>query len=167
MRKVLSLIFLSITFASFGQEIDSTIVTNINGIKETITVDDMTEWMIKNFQTGNYKKAVKCSKAIFDWVSEELGEEHPDYVGAMQDYGTALHHSGDKKGALYYLEKAINHSIKYAGKEHAGYVSSIMNIGMLYKSMGRHDKAINSLEEALEIRNKIAGDELMYWNATR
>jgi tetratricopeptide (TPR) repeat protein len=108
---------------------------------------------------GDYKAAEPYYKQALAIKKKALGEEHPDYMGSLNNLGNLYSAMGDYKAAEPYLKQALEVYKKVLGEEHPNYALILYNLGHLCYEMGDYKAAEPYYKQALEIRKKTLGEE--------
>ena len=108
---------------------------------------------------GNYKVAETYLNRALELRVSELGEEHQDTLGSMEQLGWLYFNQRRIDDAIPEFEKVLEINQKVLGKKHLQTLNSMAHLGLMYCLQGRYDESILLLENALENQRLLPGEE--------
>jgi serine/threonine protein kinase/Tfp pilus assembly protein PilF len=88
-----------------------------------------------------------------------LGDEHPDTLASLNDYGRVLRMLGRMTEAAAAYKQALEGRRRVLGEEHRDTIGSINNYAGALEMLGKTDAAEPLLKHALEVRRRQLGDD--------
>lgn len=126
----------------------------------------------QHYKQGDYVKALKLSKDLFQQSQKHFGQEHPAVASALNNMGLLQKQLGDFIEARRHYNAALRIYAKVVGRDHASYAMTLHNLASLNKAQVHFDTslkatdrlslvetALDYLEEALVIRMAELGDD--------
>ncbi|BAS68313.1 tetratricopeptide repeat protein [Bathymodiolus septemdierum thioautotrophic gill symbiont] len=122
------------------------------------TVEELIKRADKDYQQGEYKKAIEYYELALASDLKTYGEAHPSVATCRNNLGMAWESLGEYKKAIEYYELALASDLKTYGEAHPSVATRRNNLGMAWQSLGEYKKAIEYLELALASDLKTYGE---------
>ncbi len=118
---------------------------------------------------GRFDDALALEREALATRRAVLGEEHPDTVVSLNNFGAILEAAGKRSEAAGYYRDALEKSRRVRGENDPETLSAMGNLGNLLRAQGKLTEAEPLLRGALESRRRAAGledrDTLISMNA--
>ncbi len=108
---------------------------------------------------GDQEKGLEQQKHAIALRRQELGPEHPETVGAMNDLAIVLSQIGKFAEAQKILEEVVAVKRRTLGPEDPVTLRSVNNLAIALAMQGRTEDAVKLAEETLEIQRRVEGPE--------
>ncbi len=108
---------------------------------------------------GLYDAAYPLQESALTTRRRVLGEEHPDTIVSIGNWGNLLEAQGMLTKAEPYYREALVKFHRVLGDEHPDTLRSMTNLGVLLLSLGNLVEAEPYLSEALEKSGRVLGEE--------
>ncbi len=135
---------------------------NLDGkFKDTPLIDASIRYTLGStyMNLGSYKAAETYLNRALELRTSELGEEHPDTLGSMEQLGWLYFNQRRIDDALPKFEKVLEINLRVFGKKHPETLKSMAHLGLMYCLQGRYDESVLQLENALENQRLLPGEE--------
>lgn len=150
MQKLIVYFLLSIPLFSAAQNIDSTVIRQ---------VDSLLQVSKRLTDTNEFEKALEVNTIAKNIAIEKLGKETVSYGNVCFNLGRIFDFKDDNLEAeKWYIQSKIIWE-KVLGKEHPYYMAILNNLGYLYYKMGQYEKSTTFYLEEIGIREKVSGKE--------
>jgi eukaryotic-like serine/threonine-protein kinase len=110
-------------------------------------------------EIGRYEKARPLAEAALRIRQEELGDDHPDTLTAINNMGILLHSMGKFEEARPFYRRALDGGRRVHGDDHPDTLTTIGNTGNLLVSMSKFEEALPFCREALAGRIRVLGND--------
>lgn len=107
---------------------------------------------------GLYELAEPWYQQCISVVKSRLGENHPNFVIALNNLAQFYKHIGKISEAEPLYIKALELKKQLVGENHPNVVIGLNNLAFLYKSQGRYDEAETLYIKVLELRKQLLGE---------
>ncbi|MBD3409057.1 MAG: CHAT domain-containing protein, partial [Ignavibacteriales bacterium] len=104
---------------------------------------------------GRYEDAEQLYLKALEITRQQLGENHPDYAGSLNNLGLLYYNMGRYEDAEQLYIKAVEIYRQQLGENHPDYALSLNNLGLLYDHMGRYEEARKHFSEEFRVRRSI------------
>jgi serine/threonine protein kinase/tetratricopeptide (TPR) repeat protein len=111
---------------------------------------------------GDHEKALAQHRRAIALRRQELGPEHPETVGGMNDLAIILLQSGRSAEAQKILEEAVAVKRRTLGPEDKGTLHAMTNLTIALAMQGLLEDAAKLVEEYLEIQQRVEGPESIF-----
>jgi serine/threonine protein kinase/Tfp pilus assembly protein PilF len=111
---------------------------------------------------GANELALKQQKRALALRRQELGPDHPDTVGIMNDMGIVLQAQGNYPEAQKLFAEALEVKRRTLGLENPLTLRSASNMAAILAEQGLFDEAIKLAEETWEIQKRVDGPERVF-----
>ena len=108
---------------------------------------------------GDQEKALEQQERAVALRRQELGPEHPETVGAMNDLAIVLDRMGKFAEEQKILEEVVAVKRRTLGPEDPLTLRSVNNLAITLAMQGLLEDAVKLLEENLEIQRRVEGPE--------
>jgi serine/threonine protein kinase len=108
---------------------------------------------------GRADLALPHAEAALSIRRRTLGDDHPETLQSLNDYGRVLRALGRNAEAASVYQQALERRRRVLGDDHSDTVSSLNNCAMALDALGRPAEAEPLLKEALERRRRLLGDD--------
>jgi serine/threonine protein kinase/lipopolysaccharide biosynthesis regulator YciM len=117
---------------------------------------------------GEDERAIPHLERALELEQTELGPDHPDTLGVMNDLGNAYYRVGEVEKALQIIEETVEKALQTIeetlklnqsalGPDHPETLTTMNNLAEFYLSIAKSEKAIQLLEETLKGRKAKLG----------
>ncbi len=154
MKKLITLLFLLVSFFASSQTVDTAAVE-----KE---VDSLFTLADKLWQGGRPEEALPIVKNIQKLIETNLGKENQKYVRCLMVLGNCNAMMSQLDSGEQFLLEAKVRSVKLLGKENKFHAACLLNLGNVYLAMGRYEASVLNYHEALPIWEKVLGKKKYY-----
>ncbi len=126
----------------------------------------------EHYKQGDFSKALKVSKQLFQQSQAHFGQNHPATASALNNMGLMQKLLGDFIESRKHYTAALRIYAKVVGRDHASYAMTLHNLASLNKAQVHFDTtlkaterltlvetALEYFEEAFLIRKAELGDE--------
>ena len=111
---------------------------------------------------GDQEKALEQQQRAVALRRQELGPEHPETVGAMNDLAIVLDRMGKFAEEQKILEVVVAVKRRTLGPEDPLTLRSVNNLAVALALQGLLEDAVKLLEETLEIQRRVEGPESIF-----
>lgn len=108
---------------------------------------------------SSFEISLHIQKRNLDWERRILGEEHPDTLRSMNNFGVALFNQQQYRAAEEMLEKTLTLQKRILGVEHPDTLRTMNNVGGVLNNKQQYKAAEETHEEALALRICVLGKE--------
>ncbi len=106
---------------------------------------------------GLYRSAETQLSRALNICRRDLGDEHPDTIGALTNLGIALDGQGRLDEAEAVWRKSLEIGRRALGGEHPYVLASMSNLGILLREKGRLEEAESILRQSIEAKRRVLG----------
>jgi serine/threonine protein kinase len=110
-------------------------------------------------EIGRADLALAHAEAALAIRRRELGDDDPDTLASLNDYGRVLRGLGGHAEAATVYADALARRRRVLGDDHPDTISSLNNYATTLEALGRATEAEPLLKEALERRRRLLGDD--------
>lgn len=100
----------------------------------------------------NYRRAQEWAERLVKHYTEELGEEHPDTIGAMESLAQAYCENGDYSTAIEVELKRYEISVRVFGESDDITTACMHSLALIYIELGEYERANQIEQEAFRLR---------------
>lgn len=133
--------------------------SKLQQLKETIYGEMNVEnskldrWLMK----GEYDKALKTLKEIFDYRKEVLGCDDPGTLEVLHQVGKTYYMRGSFMEAKKSFENVYNKRKDILGSDHADTLKARSDLALVFHRLGKNEESIKTSKEVLEKQKKVLG----------
>jgi serine/threonine protein kinase/Flp pilus assembly protein TadD len=111
---------------------------------------------------GKHDMAMRQQERALALRRQELGPEHPETVGAMNDLGIILHAQGQIEKARKLFAEVVEVKKRVLGPEDPITLRSVNNLASTLAEEGNLQEASRLIEETLQIQRRLLGAEDLF-----
>ncbi|KAG7402978.1 Kinesin light chain [Fusarium oxysporum f. sp. rapae] len=108
---------------------------------------------------GRYNEAELINRQALEAREKVLGQEHPDTLTSVNNFGLVLQYQGKYEEAEQMSRRALEGLEKVLGREHRDTLTSVNTLGLVLQHQGKYDEAEQMNRRALEGVEKVLGRE--------
>lgn len=110
-----------------------------------------------NNKLGNYEEAIKIYRDVLDRKSKALGDDHPDTLTTLADFGVILLDQWNVTEAIEVFQKICTNSVEKQENDEPTLIT-MKNLGLAYARLGDFVQADRVYRDILSTRIKLHGN---------
>jgi len=110
-------------------------------------------------ELGSYDAAKPLLERALETRRRVLGEEHPDTLTSIGNFGILIWRQGHLVEAMPYLQEELENRRRLIGEDDPSTLTAVNNMAGLLAELGRPEEAMTYRREALEKRRRVLGEE--------
>ena len=103
--------------------------------------DILNQEVISLYQKGEYDRAVVVAREALEVAEENVGPDHPDVAGSLNNLALLYQAQGDYAKAEPHYKRALAIREKALGPDHPLVATSLENLATVYRATNRDEEA--------------------------
>ena len=107
---------------------------------------------------GDYQKGLELNLKVAELRKVVLGENHPDYLGSLNNLASSYSLLGDYQKGLEIFLKIADIQKETLGDKHPDYLTVLNNLALSYSDIGDYQKGLELNLKVAELRKVVLGE---------